>query len=335
MSPLHHLTQINLTEAAALGLLIHSAADEATLAAELDKIWLASPDDLHGFWDGIERISDYSGSTTWIEYSASRTLVVHRATTVKSLAHPLRGTLEPIQSNIQPLVDDFQRLLAEIASRPSNAAAAPGALTDQERLHRLCDEIRTNLCHLPRAIAPARVRADTLHRTSASAWTVPEASMDPSRLSCQGLRDTLGLIHVPDRTATPSPLNCLIKMSFRITLSTDRLPKVWDPDFIVDHPDGLWLVRPTICHEPNQRFVQRHSGDPSGGIAPAGRTIDISTANYAEGFPELILIHGDLAVLDWLDLQLYSPPPNYRPIDDDHAGFLDVVASRLGYPKVV
>lgn len=331
MLPLHRLTQINLEEARDLGLLTCTDAAFGDLYADLNRSWSAASDEIHGFWDAIDRISDYSESMTWLEFIDTSLLVTHRVTTVKNLLYPLRGTLEPALHDIEPLTDKLESLIRDIETHYVHLPGTAPPPIHMERLRQTCDDLRTHLCCRPAYLPAARISADTLHSTRSNAWFVRAAGTNIGGLTCQGLRDALGLIHLPDRRSPSSPAHCLVQLSFALTLSGHRLPAKFDPDVLKSHTDGLWLVRPTICHSPNERFVQRHSGDPLGGTAPEGRTINISNSEYKEGLPELILVHGQFATLEWSDLLLLTPPPCVRPLDDDHNGFLQTIADRLGH----
>ncbi len=333
-TPLRQLMDIHVKEARSLGLLSMSSQDAAALEGKLDAIWNRQPDDLSAFYEGVEQLDNYSASMTWLEYHGKSDPTVHRVARITDLKYPLEGTIGAAGR----LIAAPKRLLESTLEKVSATTlgrdpAVESQLSDQLRI--VCEDLRGHLCQLPPGRMPAKVKAAKLHSTWTKAWVVPDTVSNLSApLDAQRTRDTLGLVHYPQRGKPHDLAQSLVHMSFTAHLSSIPLPKISSPDFLMREVKGQWLIRPTICHGPNQRFCQRHHADISGMVAEHGRTIDISNDTYAYGAPELILLHGDDAELTWSDLRLLTPAPASRPIDHDHLGFLRSVASRLGHPHL-
>lgn len=331
-TPLRQLMDIHIKEARSLGLLNLSTVDVAALDGKLDSIWSRQPDDLLSFYEGVGLLDEYSASMTWLEYHRDSNPTVHRVARVADLKYPLEGTIGAAGRLVDNPKKQLETTLSDIsANTPGNNPAVDSQLSDQLRV--ACEDLRQHLCQLPLSRAPAKVKAASLHSSWTKAWVVPDSSdkkIPP--LDAQATRDSLGLVHYPQRGKPHDLAQSLVLMSFTAHLSTTPLPKMSNPDFLLAEVKGQWLIRPTICHGPNERFCQRHHEDIAGMAAKHGRTIDIANVAYAYGAPELILLHGDDAELTWSDLRLLTPPPASRPIDDDHLGFLRIVASRLGHP---
>ena len=329
-SPLKQLIEIHVREAMALGLLRISSEDSSTISEELDSIWATNPDDLTAFYRGVDRIADYSASMTWLQFDdqANASPVVHRITRITDLKHPLGSTLGAAGRRIDEPRRQLKTLLDTANITPLDCdPSVQSSLSTQ--LRRICEDLRECLCDLPPSRSPSKLKAVSLHSPATKAWIVPSLSTIADA-NAQEIRDELGLIHYPLRNQPLDLTQSLVHMSFETNLSSAPLPTTTDPAFLLNQVKGQWLVRPTICHGPNERFSQRHNEDASN-VAHHGRTINISDASYQYGSTELILLHGDDAELTWKDLRLLRNKPAGRPIDSDHKGFLDCLAYRLGH----
>lgn len=331
-APLRLLMDIHIKEALSLGLISLPPDEIGVLSTELDKLWATSPEDLKAFSRGVNHVSGYADSVTWLEFDEKEEVTVHRVAPVADIEYPLKGTIGAAGKRIEATRKQLSAtLLAIKACAPGADDAKQSQLEKQLRIY--FEDIRGHLCHLPSRYPSAKVKAASLHSTWTKAWVVPDTGTDSamSSFGAQKIRDSLGLVHYPQRGEPTDICQSLVHMSFTAHISDTRLPSRSSPDFLAKQSKGQWLIRPTICHGPNERFCQRHEDDSIGNPAKHGRTIDISTDAYQYGFPELILLHGDDAELTWLDLKLLTPAPISRILDQDHLGFLRSVASRLGY----
>lgn len=333
-APLRQLLDIHIRDAFSLGLLGLTDHDEQAISGELDAFWTGAVEDLVAFYRGIERLSDYSGSMTWLQFIGVSEPVVHRVTTVADLKYALEGT----QGAARRSLEEPRKKLLDLLSAIDTSNPVAGSEQYKEfgnQLRAICEDLRSHLCQLPRSRRPAMIKAASLHSEKTKAWVVPASGTDLDRCrDAQQIRDSLGLIHYPKREKPSCIAQSLVLMTFKASLSSSSLPEKCDPGFLLNSRKGQWLVRSTVCHGPNERFIQRHDGDTiSGTPARHGRTIDISSDAYPYGFPELILLHGDNAELAWMDLKLLTPPPKNRDIDSDHLGYLRVVTERLRNPK--
>jgi hypothetical protein len=332
MLPLQHLLEINLREACTLRLLSLTSSELESVLPDVRAAWASPADELIGFKRALGVTADKClDAVAWMERRAPDRYVIHRVGAISTLKYALAGTLDPLGATLAPIASALDRALLDVETLDRGVASAAERDGLEHRLRLICEEVRERIAFLPPSHAPAKVRADALHRKNSQTWIAFTQQDDPSMLSCQQLRDMLGLIHYPDRDKRESLSQLLLHISFEIQISSTPLPARYDPAFIVANPTGMWLVRPTVCDGPNERFVQRHSSDPLGGTADYGRTINISDETYAEGFPELILVHGEYAELTWRDLRLLPAIPQLRASDSNHEIFVNVIATRLGH----
>jgi hypothetical protein len=120
-------------------------------------------------------------------------------------------------------------------------------------------------------------------------------------------RDRLGLIHI---TASPMPLmdRALVRVEFKFAPSRTPLDRKDWKGSMTRNPAGMWLIRPTMVHNGNQRFVQSHAGDDAGPrrVPNHGMTRDLSAAKHGPGEREMLLVCGSTAEMRFQSVKLLS-----------------------------
>jgi hypothetical protein len=132
------------------------------------------------------------------------------------------------------------------------------------------------------------------------------AGPQPDANSCI---DRLGLVDI--RVADPPVVS---DARVRVTLACDLWPVPSDRRAFSSHvnarPLGVWLVRPTIVHGGNRRWVQRHPEDVAGRPPIRhGRTRDLNSVSFLPAEREYKLICGTSAELRFLSVELLAGIP--------------------------
>jgi hypothetical protein len=317
---------MNIAQARALRLVQVTRAEEAVLHDVLEKIWNRAPDDLDGYNEASGCLRDrLTRSMSRRIHRADGRMTIHRVMNVRQVDQPLFEVSGYQGSVIRDRIRQLTGLLDMIRQYDAeSAASAPDTQRLALRLKAMFEGFSEALRSLPETFptVPARSLHKDLHQT----WVIPPADAPIQQLPSQELRDALGMVHYPHGEANAdSLLQSLVHLTLSVEPLTDSLP---DPDLRGTTPLGAWLVRPTVCDMPNHRFLQRHRHDDHDPSDSTGRTINIGTDEYEEGFPELILVHGDAARLNWEDVR-YLPPPSGNARDLDHTGFFNVIQARF------
>jgi hypothetical protein len=146
-------------------------------------------------------------------------------------------------------------------------------------------------------------------------------------------RDRLGLIHI---TRAPTPLidHMLVRVEFQVTPSRAPLDRKDWKGTRTRHPTGLWVIRPTMVHGGNQRFVQAHNGDDRvlRGSPSHGMTRDLSSAHFSPGEREMLMICGRDAEIHFRSLTLLKGVAGELPAREngsDH--FVEKMSAERGW----
>lgn len=297
MPPLLTLMVANLEDAVALGLIDSPSRETASWCTQLVDGWpsLAVADDAaqnaHLLNKMHEARSSFDRSHRPWGAAAQR---VRQVATVMSFTRFVTDYAGPIA---RPHALDLKRLLLK--------AADPDQLADAQ-----AECVRFSALFGASGTAFAggkRVRAKDLGLHARQPWMAPppRASASPA---AQHWRDRLGLVNLQS-VATPLIDHALVRLVFecRIHSMIDRHD--WK-GHVVRHPEGVWLVRPTMVHGGNKRFVQSHQQDKSGKQAYRfGKTRNLASKTFAPAERESLLICGDLSELRFISVQLLDGIP--------------------------
>lgn len=280
-----------------------------------------------------EKITDYEGACrqSWREFAddfrftcvdRSADIEITRITQLNSVQYALRGTGvfphgdEEFKAAREELLTILDTKIAQ------NYASVPKV--ELSKLTALLDQLRGILI----SSRPHHTLASAVHGPG-SCWISPSELMFNNHLNprnAQNWRDELGLHHYPMGTTLG---NLLVRMTFKAKLTAATLcPTKFDPALRNNHPDAIWLIRPTVADSPNPRFCQASISDSLKSTKTNGRTINIVDAKYDEGLDELVLLHGRDAVLHWVDLELLEGESQSKPWDLEHSPFVDTIEVR-------
>ena len=192
-----------------------------------------------------------------------------------------------------------------------------------------CLECSANYGH-GAATGNGPLKALKLSLNTRSTWTAPSSTVrDPS---VQLWRDRLGLIHY--QTLVSATLaKALVRVQFEIDFTSPPIDRKDWIAFKRSNPDHVWLMRPTVVHEGNRRFVQSHPEDaPTGACCVHGRTRDLGSPTSDPGERELLLICGDKATMRFHSVELLDGIPGEligRDNSDEH--FVKNVTAERGW----
>jgi hypothetical protein len=130
-----------------------------------------------------------------------------------------------------------------------------------------------------------------------------------STKQAQYWRDRLGLIHI-EGSSSPNLGDALVRIEFQIELSSTELLRTDPKKNLAIEPNGIWLVRPSMTHFGNHRFVQRHQFDKSSSSPRVhGRTRDLASSNFDIGERELLLVYGEEAKIRFRSVEMLEGYP--------------------------
>lgn len=197
----------------------------------------------------------------------------------------------------RPHAQDLKRLVSEPAGADQLAEA-------QTECVRFSSFFGTTGTSHPRG---KRVRAKDLGLHDRQPWMAPPPKASASTIA-QHWRDRLGLVHLQSES-TPLVGHALVRLVFecRVHSSIDRHD--WKAH-VRANPEGVWLVRPTMVHGGNKRFVQSHQHDKTGKPAYRfGKTRNLASKAFAAAESESLLICGELSELRFLSVKLLDGIP--------------------------
>jgi len=208
---------------------------------------------------------------------------------------------------------------------------APDALPEARRT---CLDFSTRFGSiLGGAAVGRRIRAGTVGiGAGRRTWIAPPPSARATN-NAQYWRDRLGLIHV-QTSAVPLVGNALVRVEFQIETSREKVNRKDWKGTLSRHADGLWVIRPTMVHEGNQRFVQAHSADDEKRTRARahGMTRDLGSPRHLPGEREVLLICGTAATIRFSSVTLLegmAGEMSARDNTDQH--FAEQIASERGW----
>lgn len=166
------------------------------------------------------------------------------------------------------------------------------------------------------------------------AWIAP-TPRTPARPEAQYWRDRLGLIHL---RAVAKPLidHALVRVEFTCTPSDVPIDRQDWKNFVKAHTKGIWLIRPTVVHEGNQRYVQSHTIDgPSDRARKYGKTRDLNSITHCHAERETLLVCGDEAEMRFQSVELLEgvPDENHGRDNTDET-FTRHIGAELGWRPI-
>jgi hypothetical protein len=163
-----------------------------------------------------------------------------------------------------------------------------------------------------------------------SFW-VGRPTSDPSLQTAQYWRDKLGLIDI--QGLAPKVGNLLVRIELGVDLAASALPPIDSSAHVLRENDGIWLVRPTMVHLGNQRFVQRHLADTDTSRPDThGRTRDLSSSVFQAAELELMLIYGARAKLEFVSVELLSGFADQNTsMDNSDERFAEIIGKERGW----
>lgn len=160
-----------------------------------------------------------------------------------------------------------------------------------------------------------RVRAKDLDLHVRQPWMAPPPKVTASTLA-QHWRDRLGLVNLQSE-ATPKVGHALVRVVFECQLHSTIDRHDWKTH-LRNHPEGVWLVRPTMVHGGNKRFVQAHQHDRAGKQAYRfGKTRNLASKAFVSAESESLLVCGELSELRFLSVQLLDGIPGEDGVRDN------------------
>lgn len=306
MPPLLTLMVANLEDAVALGLVDSSPHDTNAWCQGLSEGWPTSAvaDDAIQHKHFQEKMHEARSAfdrahRPWCAAPKRR---VRRVATVMSFSCFANNYAGPIA---RPGASELRLLSAE----PADADQLADAQTE-------CVRFSAHFGNSGTAYpAGKRVRAKDLGLHNRQPWmaTPPKES---ASTAAQHWRDRLGLVHLQSET-TPTVGHALV----HLVLECGVFPKIDRHDWkahVQKHPDGVWLVRPTMVHGGNKRFVQSHPHDKANKQAYRfGKTRDLASSTFSPTESESLLICGELAELRFHTVQFLDGIPGEIDVRDN------------------
>jgi hypothetical protein len=337
MEPLQTLLRQNVQEAMALALLDLPPLEAHAALAAIDAEWAVPNTEVARF----DRASSVLGSKI---HRGTVTLSSYRDTSIEitrvfpirdisylfaDLARPLRT---PLTSVLEPILEKILSGCKVALKDRATAAEAKAIDEGNAQISSGLNTLRSHICAVGGAPIGLSVFAKVLVAPGRACWIglPPKVSVESS----QYWRDRLGLEHYPFREGGDRPLTLgdrLVRVTFSANTSAHVLPRFGAQDMLKRFPEDLWVVRPTVFHQGNMRFMQKHTGDAAHAAVGEGSTIDIKDVRYEQGERELILMFGAEARLTWFDAVLMDGVPLRQLHDLDHLGFVQAMGRRFGW----
>jgi hypothetical protein len=321
LMPLQRLILGNLVDAVALGLIDDSSGDATEFGERLWTTWTSSS----GCKDQVEFFKLVMWDAKSMLGHLHRPIEAKATSTSTSVATVMFLKKFADKYELPISTPDDSRTLHSLLS---TKVVQPSDLHDvEEACLRFTEEFGENGAFRTVAATSLGVTADW------PTWTAPPPLHSlPS--SAQYWRDRLGLIHV-EGVPAPTAASALVRVEFEVRLSSyELLRENWKSTLRSD-PSGIWLIRPTLVHEGNRRFVQGHSGDqickPSACLH--GMTRDLASKTFEAGEEERLLVCGEEATLKFKAVTLLDGMSGDEPTRDNSDDcFVSQIASERGWP---
>lgn len=296
--PLLALIVGNLTDAVNLGLIDNSLGNAKAHADILESTWISSGD----------AVAQEKHFKSMMLSTHSQLDVFHRPWTVFSTKERRIATVMPLAT----FANCFEATIANLPKRKEFKELATRVSSDPAALHeaqQACLTYSASFGSLGPSRTGRRVNArDIGLHGGRLTWVAPPSPASASR-TAQYWRDRLGLIDL-QTIMTPTMANALVRLEFSIAASSQPIDRKNWKGFMHKYPDDLWLIRPTMVHSGNRRFVQGHPGDGPGAFARKfGKTRDLNSPTYGTGEHEMLLVCGDNASIQFRAIELLEGVP--------------------------
>lgn len=335
--PLQHLLKQNIKEAKALGLL-DARANETDLAlTDIDSVWSQSKSEITKFDLAISQVSTrlHRNSVT-LSSCKNSVIEITRVFPVRDIAYLFedlpRTSMRSPANVFSPLLENIQLGCAVPMPDHPSIDEKEHIQEGNAQITSGLNALRSQICAVGGASVGLSIYSKVLVAPGRACWIgLPSALAGGNS---QFWRDRLGLEHYPygegrDRQITLG--DRLVRVTFTAQTSAVDLPRTNAHDTLKAFPEDLWLVRPTVVHQGNTRFVQRHNNDSVNAPADEGCTIDIKDVQYEQGERELILMFGAESKVTWFDVELLDGIPKRQSHDLDHLGFVQVMSDRFNW----
>lgn len=321
---LRQLLQLHLLHAKNLSLMDGvSTADIDSFGAP-DRFWGDASLEPHlRFGHAVESAKlHFAGQWRYRVHRPCDVVELSRVIPLADLHYSLHGTAAPREkAKFRKLVEAFVVLRPQLKLSTSHRFA-PSA---QRQLLTVLQSLQIALA-APTG-KPFRTLASGIHGPGSCWVALPVSARRPTVDRAQYWRDRLGLHHLPSGSTLGDQL---MRLTFTATLSKSPCPQTV-ADYVAVRSSSsrnIWLARPTAGDVPNPRFAQANLVDSVTNAAPTGQTIDLSSDSYAEAEPELIMLRGQGARLNWHNLELLDGMPSRHPRDENHEAFHSLIANR-------
>lgn len=319
--PLKRLLQGNLIDAEALGLIDVTDYVATEFVDRVESGWETDPS-AHKQLECFDRFMLEAMSDLYDAHRPSQPL---RGKTVR-LSHvrtfsQFANTWAPV---IATKADPIS--LTAIGRRDAQIQANMDAATDA------CLRFTDQYGFGPSRSGGTLFNAQAIRSRTPSFWISKKSAASDSQLA-QHWRDRLGLIHI-QRDTTPVIGHGLVRMELEVTLAASEIVPGDLTSQLRAEPAGIWLVRPTMVHRGNRRFMQRHRQDGHTlRRSWLGRTRDLAMPAFATGERELLLIYGEAATIRFRKVEmLQGIPGEIAARDNTDATFVAAIAIERAWP---
>ncbi len=316
-APLLQLLNENLKDAVALGLIDHSAPEVATFSAECETNWDATPTAVaqKNCFDTrlLVAISELDRAYRPIQAFRGKTIRIVHVRLFQSFVSwvpKITGRMDRI---------GFARISALDGMNPGNVDEAVRACLTLTQDH---------------GVGATKGRLFTASEIlpSTRAFWVSRRVPPGATQEAQFWRDRLGLIHLAD-ASSPVVGKGLVRVEFQVELSKTPLSRTDPKRHLVREERGVWLVRPTMVHRGNHRFVQRHKFDVrSSAPRVHGRTRDLASLSFDAAERELLLVYGASAKIRFRAVEMLNGFPAEVPgRDNSDSTFVAAISRERGW----
>lgn len=319
--PLKRLLQGNLIDAEALGLIDTTDPAAKEFIDRVEANWETDPsadkqlecfdvfmlDAMSNLYDAYRVIQPLRGKTVRLSH-------------VRTFSQFANNWAPAIAAKLDPLS------LAVIARRDAKVLSNMDAATVA------CLKFTDEYGFGPPRNIGTRFDAQAIRSGTSSFWISKKSAVsDPQQ--AQHWRDRLGLIHIQGHTA-PTVGCGLVRIELAVTLATSALVPGDLTLQLTTEPEGIWLIRPTMVHRGNRRFVQRHSQDGhSLRRRWLGRTRDLAMPSFTARERELLLVYGEAAKIRFRKVEmLQGLPGEIGARDNTDETFVDAIAVERAWP---
>jgi hypothetical protein len=321
--PLLVLMLGNLDDAVFLGLIDGSSGDVGSFRSHVEAGWPASKNE-------EDQLTHFDQMMT---EARSRLDVVHR---------PVRNTRQRIRAIATVMsFERFAKRFEDEIAAPKDSVVLKSLLDESatsvhglNEAERACMEFTAKFGSVTGSSPGKRIRATAVGiGAGRHTWIASPPGRGVTR-KAQYWRDRLGLIHLRGQ-ADPLIKHALVRAEFLVEPTRDRLARTDWKGSLKRSPAGIWVIRPTMVHEGNQRFVQSHGGDTSKRARSClhGMTRDLGSKTFVPGEREMLLICGADAQVRFSSVTLLDGlPGEIAGRDNSDVQFVSQIALERGWP---